>query len=101
MEYKNRSEVPNEYKWDLTTRYKTDDDWQKDYVVLSEKIKEISKFKGKVVSSADALVNILNKYFEIDEKMGRLYVYAYLKKDEDLGNDIYKAMFDKVVNLYT
>ena len=34
---KNRSEIPEELKWDLTTIYKTDEDFYKD---IEEQIKE-------------------------------------------------------------
>lgn len=101
MEYKTRKEVPNEYKWDLTTRYKTEEEWNLDYLKLSEDIKEISKFKGNVINSSDNLYAALSKYFEIDENLGKLYVYAHLRNSEDLGNGNSKLMLDKASNLYT
>ena len=85
MEYKTREAVPNEYKWDLTTRYKSEKEWEKDYLRLVDKIKEISEFKGKVVNSSENLFKTLNKYFEIDMQLGKLFVYASLKDTEDLG----------------
>ena len=30
MNYKKREDVPKEYTWDLTTRYKDNDKWLKD-----------------------------------------------------------------------
>ncbi len=101
MEYKTREEVPNEYKWDLTLRYKDEQEWEKDYQFLTGLVKEIESFKGKVVSSANNLLETLNKYFEIDEKLGKLYVYASLRNTEDLGKSSNKLMLDKASNLYT
>lgn len=101
MEYKTREDVPAQYKWDLTLRYKDDKEWEEDYISLTEKVKEIEKFKGKVVDSSESLFNALSKYFEIDEKLGKLYVYASLKNTEDLGNSSNKLMLDKASNLYT
>ncbi len=101
MEYKNREDVPNEYKWDLSTRYKTEEDWEKDYNKLSEEIKEISNFKGKVTGSSDYLLKTLKKYFEIECKLVKLFVYADLKNKEDLGNNADKLMLDKASNLFT
>lgn len=100
MEYKSRKEVPNEYKWDLTTRYKNEKEWEKHYLELSEKIKEILDFKGKIVNSSEGLFETLNKYFEIDEQLGKLYVYASLKNTEDLGKSSNKLMLDKASNLF-
>lgn len=101
MEYKTREDVPTEYKWDLTLRYQDDQEWEADYHTLTEKVKEIEKYKGKVVDSSENLFNALSKYFEIDEKLGKLYVYAYLKNTEDLSKSSNKLMLDKASNLYT
>ena len=100
MEYKTREAVPNEYKWDLTTRYKSEKEWEKDYLRLVDKIKEISEFKGKVVNSSENLFKTLNKYFEIDMQLGKLFVYASLKDTEDLGKDENKLILDKAKNLF-
>ena len=101
MEYKTREDVPNEYKWDLTLRYQDAQEWESDYQELYEKVKEIEKFKGKVVDSSENLFNALSKYFEIDEKLAKLYVYASLKNTEDLSKSSNKLMLDKASNLYT
>jgi len=101
MEYKTREEVPTEYKWDLTTRYQTEDDFENDYKRLSEELKEISNYKGKVTTSSDALYECLSKYFELDQQLGKLYVYANLRNTEDLSNTNSKLMLDKASNLFT
>ena len=101
MEYKTREEVPTEYKWDLTTRYQTEEDFENDYKRLSEELKEISNYKGKVTTSSDALYECLSKYFELDQQLGKLYVYANLRNTEDLSNTNSKLMLDKASNLFT
>lgn len=101
MEYKTREEVPTEYKWDLTTRYQTEDDFENDYKRLSEELKEISNYKGKVTTSSDDLYECLSKYFELDQQLGKLYVYANLRNTEDLSNTNSKLMLDKASNLFT
>lgn len=101
MEYKTREEVPNEYKWDLTTRYETEEDWDKDYKKLSEELKDICNYKGKVVTSSKDLYDCLSKYFELDQKLAKLFVYANLRNTEDLDNINSKLMLDKASNLFT
>lgn len=101
MEYKTRNDVPDEYKWDLTLRYQDDKAWEDDYQSLIEMVKEIEKFKGIVTDSPDNLFSALSKFFEIDERLGKLYVYASLKNTEDLGSSTNKLMLNKASNLFT
>lgn len=101
MEYKTRNDVPDEYKWDLTLRYQDDKAWEDDYQSLIEMVKEIEKFKGIVTDSPDNLFSALSKFFGIDERLGKLYVYASLKNTEDLGSSTNKLMLNKASNLFT
>src|SRR5574344_12756 len=100
MDYKNRNDIPLEYTWDLTTRYANDTEWNKDYLLLTKEIKEISKYEGKVLSSVSNLYNTLEEYFKLSVSLDKLITYAHLKHDEDLSNDTYSLMYNKAYNLY-
>ena len=39
-----RDEVSNDYKWDLTKIYKTDEEWNKDYQKLESEIIKIKDY---------------------------------------------------------
>ena len=48
MQYKNRKEVPDKYKWDLTSIFKNEDEFNKTFKeveVLKDKLKN---YKGKI-----------------------------------------------------
>ena len=82
--YKSRKDVPDKYKWDLTDFFKNYEEFDKEY----EKLKiEIEKAKEYVGCSKDSnkLYEFLKYYIEIDNKLENLYVYAFLKSDEELG----------------
>lgn len=96
---RNRSEIDEKYKWDLTKIYKNDDEWYRDYNVLKEEIKEISKYKGILTQSSGTLLSYLDKYNELDRKMEKLYMYSHLNYDADTTNPVYQEMQGKIQNL--
>ena len=82
--YKSRSDVPDKYKWDLSDFFKNYEEFDKEY----EKLKiEIEKAKEYVGCSKDSnkIYEFLKYYTEIDNRLENLYVYAFLKSDEELG----------------
>ena len=82
--YKSRSEVPEKYKWDLTDFYKNEDEFNKDLAEAKKRIKEEEKFRG-CCKSGKTLYEFL-KYDEVTECMiENLYVYSFIKDDEELG----------------
>ena len=94
-----RSEVPNEYKWDLTLIYKTDDDWYKDYDVNSKEISKITNFENKIVTSSKDLLDYLEFSLNLERKLYKLYYYAHLKHDQDTTDTTYQEMKGKIDNL--
>ena len=94
-----REEIEEKYTWDLTTIYKTDEDWYNELDSVSKEIEEIPNFKGKIVSSAKDLL----KYLKFDEILTRrvykLYYYAHLKHDQDTTNTTYQTMEGKISDL--
>lgn len=101
MEYNNRNEVEKDYKWDLTSYYKTAKDWEKDYLKIKTEYSKIKEYKGKVTKSANMLYQTLEEYFAYDARLAKLYVYANLKHDEDLENSENALMLSKIHKTYT
>ena len=46
MQTKTRNEISNEYKWDLTTIYKSDKDFYKDVDIAKELFNKLNSYKG-------------------------------------------------------
>lgn len=96
---KTREEIEEKYTWDLTTIFKSDNDWYDELNIVSKEIERIADFKGKIVSSAKDLLT----YLKFDEKLTRriykLYYYAHLKYDQDTTNNTYQTMEGKISNL--
>ncbi len=100
MNYDKREDIEKDYTWDLTTRYKTDEEWEKEFLDTKKDLKSLSKFESKVMQSADNLYDTLEEYFKLLQKVIKLFVYAELKRDEDLSNNNYSLMLNKAEHLY-
>ena len=55
---KKRSEVNDNYKWDLTLIYASDEDWYKSLEEVSKIVVKIKDFEGTLAQSAENLLNI-------------------------------------------
>ena len=98
---RDRSKIPDQYKWDLTAIYPSDDAWraEKDKVVAL--LPTLREFQGKLASSwktlADALVNQSN----LEKELTRLYLYAALISDQDARDSNYLAMRQEMIQIAT
>ena len=97
---KNRCEIEEKFKWDLSCIYKNDSDFENDYSKIKKEIKEIQKYKGNILESSNTLYEFLNLYFNLDRKLEKLYMYAHLNHDSDTTNNEYQVLYGKVSNLY-
>ena len=93
---KTRSEIEEQYKWDLTTIYKSDELWYKDLEKVSKETEKISEFRGNIVNSSSNLLKYLKFDEDLERKLYKLYYYASLKHDEDTTNPIYQEMIGKI-----
>ena len=85
--YKSRSEVPDKYKWDLTDFFKDNKEFDKEYEKAKKRITYEEKFRG-CTKSGKELYEFL-KYDEVTECMvENLYVYSFMRDDEELGNSL-------------
>ena len=93
---KTRSEIEEQYKWDLTTIYKSDELWYEDLEKVSKEVGKISDFRGNIVNSSSNLLKYLKFDEDLERKLYKLYYYASLKYDEDTTNPIYQEMIGKI-----
>lgn len=98
-ELMNRSEQIEKNTWDLTTIFPTDDAFEEAFEKLSGYLGKEKAFQGKLGESSDQLLNALLLDSEIDELLGKVYVYAHLKHDEDTTNPKYTAFEQRAATL--
>lgn len=100
--YKNRAEVEDKYKWDLTDYFKDEKEFEKSFNETVKKINELPNYKGKL-NDPKILYEFLEKDIHLMAIVERLYIYAYLKNDECLGikeNMERKSKTEDLNNLY-
>ena len=99
-EPKERSEVPAQYKWDLSSMYATREAWDADREKFEAMLPEILEFKGHLADGGETLLSAIMKIEEISQIVGNLYVYAGLSSFEDLRVGENSARFSEAQALY-
>ncbi len=95
-----RSDIPQEYTWNLESIFPTDENWERDFQTLQSRLPELEALKGTLAQSGQALLTVLEKRDDIFKELERLYVYASMRKDEDTTNSTYQGMSDRAMQLY-
>lgn len=94
-----RSEVPEEFTWNLKDLFESDEAWLEELASLKEIPAKYEKLKGKLGKSA---ANLL-KYFKLEDEMnirlGKFYNYASQKGDEDTANSKYQDFRGKAMGV--
>lgn len=96
-----RKDVKEEYKWDLSPLFKNEDEWNTLFEDVEGNIGGYNRFYGLMGDSLEKFRGTLEFDLALSRELERLYTYAHLKSDEDKSNQLYQAMYQRVVNLYT
>jgi oligoendopeptidase F len=96
-----RSELDQEYTWDLTQVFTSDEEWETAFKEVKETLPQVKKYQGKLGESAATLLDALQIKDQLMAKLGKVYVYSHLKKDENNTNSKYVAYNDRSSSLYT
>ncbi|MBR1722727.1 MAG: oligoendopeptidase F [Treponema sp.] len=81
-----RSEVPESDKWDLSTLYKSDEDWEKALSSIKPLTESVVSYKGKLAESSEYLLNCLKAMEKLDLTIEMVYNYASLQHTADEGD---------------
>lgn len=96
-----RSEVKEEYTWNLKDMYASDEDWKKDLDEIDKILNEIGKMEGKVAACAQNLLFVLERAAKAEEKLDYDFNYAERLFDEDQKNTAHQAMSQKMYSMLT
>ena len=94
-----RSKIEEQYKWDLSNIYKTEEDYLKDIKKIEKELKGIKDIKKTMISSGENLYNAITFIYDITRKIEKVYTYAHLKYTEDISNSKSIELLDKAENL--
>jgi len=96
---RDRSKISDEFKWDLTAIYPSDQAWRADKDKLVSELPELRKFQGALGSSASRLADALETQSRLDKELARLYVYASMSSDQDTRVSAYQGMEQEMIQL--
>ena len=74
------------WTWDLTELYQDLGSWDRDRRAILDGLAELAKLEGTLNEGPKALLHATKAMYEIYRKALRIYVYASLSGDEDLGD---------------
>ncbi|MFP8955555.1 oligoendopeptidase F [Natrialbaceae archaeon A-CW3] len=87
-----RSEIEEEYTWDLESIYATDDDWESAYEDASELISELAAYEGQATEDAETLLEVFELRDTLMREISMIASYARMRSDEDTTNQEYQAL---------
>lgn len=96
---RDRSNIPERYRWNLTELYASDAAWRAAKEKAAAGIPEIREFQGTLGSSASRLANALDLLSALNKALARLSVYASAMADQDARVGTYQAMQNEMVQL--
>ena len=83
-----RKDIPASDKWDLTTLFKTDGDWEKALKQISADAAALEAYKGKLGESAETLRDALKVYERLQQNDELVGSYAFLLTAGDAGDSV-------------
>lgn len=97
---KERKEIEEKYKWDLTKFFKTEEEFFKELEEFSKFKDEIVKFEGKLLND-ESLLKCLKFETKVSKKAGILGVYASVRLSEDVRNSKINELNERLEKVFT
>ena len=94
-----RSEIDEQYKWDLESLFATDEDWEAAYERAEALVEDLAAYEGRATGDAETLLATLETYEELMRTVADVSSYARMRKDEDTTRDQYQALTARAQSL--
>ena len=101
MAYESREEIDSKYKWDLSSMFPGDEAFEAGLEELKAYCPKLLAFKGKISTSAQALLEFLQLEDQMDLLLYKVINYAERKGDEDTRVAKYQAYVANATSAYT
>lgn len=96
-----RKDVPAKDKWNLSSIYKSDEQWEQEIKKIPEFTKQVLQFKGKLAESSDYLLNALKALEKEMLVIENVYHYAALQHDADQDDTAAADRYGRAMMAYT
>ena len=101
MAYESREEIDSKYKWDLSSMFPSDEAFEAGLEELKTYCPKLLAFKGKISTSAQALLEFLQLEDQMNLLLYKIINYAERKSDEDTRVAKYQAYVANATSAYT
>ena len=101
MAYESREEIDSKYKWDLSSMFPGDEAFEAGLEELKAYCPKLLAFKGKISTSAQALLEFLQLEDQMNLLLYKIINYAERKSDEDTRVAKYQAYVANATSVYT
>lgn len=96
---RNRAEIPADDTWDLTAIFPDQSSWEAAIDGVRADLPQLAAMQGTLGDGADQLLAALRLQDSIGERLGRIFGWAGLRKDEDNTKADSVANYDRAVKL--
>ena len=96
-----RKDVPASDKWNLSSIYKSDQEWEEHLNLIPDFSKKVLEFKGKLGSSPENLLSALKAMEKADLQVETVYHYASLQHEADEDDSKASDCYGRAMMAYT
>ena len=96
-----RKDVPASDKWNLSSIYKSDQEWEENLKLIPDFSKKVLEFKGKLGSSPENLLSALKAMEKADLQVETVYHYASLQHEADEDDSKASDCYGRAMMAYT
>ena len=98
---KERADIDDRYKWNLSDIYASDDDWRAAKNNITAQLGDVEQFRGTLTQSAQNLLNCLEFNSKISKEATKLYIYASMNSDLDTRVMKFNGMQQELQQLFS
>ncbi|WP_100372891.1 oligoendopeptidase F [Bacillus sp. FJAT-45037] len=96
--YKNRKEVPDHEKWDVSDIYESLEDWKQDVAEVKKMAEQLKQFDGEITDGT-SLYDFLTLQEKLSFHLSKVMVYARLQVDVDTRDKKAEVLLDEASQL--
>ena len=96
-----RSEVPENDKWDLSSLFTSDSQWESSLKEIPSLTQKLLSFKGRLSESSETFLAALKAFENLNLKMETVYHYASLLQSQDPDNSDSNDKYGRAMISYT
>lgn len=95
-----RSEIRQEETWDAASVFPTPAAWETEYQDVQAQVPTLSGYAGRVSQSAHTLATALDAFFQLTNRVEKLYIYASFSARVDSTDQAAAALASKATTLF-